>query len=37
MYEIIYKLNYIMILNYVGIENDKIKKEIQYLALRNII
>lgn len=37
MYEIIYKLNYIMILNYAGIDNNKIRKEIEHLALRNII
>ena len=37
IYEIIYKLNYIMILDYAGIENDKIRKEMERLSLKDII
>ena len=37
IYEIVSKLNYIMILKHVGISKDEIKKSMEYLAIRNII
>ena len=37
IYEMIYKLNYVMILNYIGIENEKIEKTIKHLSITNII
>ncbi len=37
IYQIILKLNYVMILKYVGIPEEKIKWSIEYLAQRNII
>lgn len=37
IYEMIYKLNYVMILKYAGIENEKIEKTIKYLSINNII
>jgi hypothetical protein len=37
IYEIIYKLNYIMILKHIGVEKEKIEKIIRNLAIRGII